>query len=63
MWLEGVDSNVTFELKPHGAGTRLIMDHTGFPEDNRAHLEPGWHKMYWEPLQKYLDSAQAPSGK
>jgi hypothetical protein len=30
------------------------MDHTGFPEDQREHLEIGWNMRYWEPLKKYL---------
>jgi activator of HSP90 ATPase len=53
-WPEGVYSIVRFELKPEGAGTRLVMDHAGFPEAEAEHLDGGWHKMYWEPLQKYL---------
>lgn len=54
MWPEGTYSLVKIELKKDGKGTRLVLDHTGFPEDNREHLEPGWHKMYWDPLRNYL---------
>jgi activator of HSP90 ATPase len=53
-WGEGIYSIVRFEIKALGSETRLVFDHTGFPEDQRAHLESGWHKMYWEPLEKYL---------
>ncbi|HZS44782.1 MAG TPA: SRPBCC family protein [Blastocatellia bacterium] len=53
-WPEGLYSIVRFEFKKEGSGTRLVLDHTGFPEDNRQHLEPGWHKMYWEPLRNFL---------
>lgn len=53
-WADGVYSIVKFELKGQGSETRIIFDHSGFPEGNREHLEPGWHKMYWEPLRKYL---------
>jgi hypothetical protein len=35
-------------------GTKLILDHKGFPEGDFAHLDPGWHMQYWEPLAKYL---------
>jgi activator of HSP90 ATPase len=58
-WPQGVYSIVKFELQAQGSETRLVMDHAGFPEELRAHLngeEPdgGWHRQYWEPLKKYL---------
>ena len=58
-WPDGVYSLVKFELEPQGSGTRLRMEHKGFPDDMRAHLngempEGGWPRQYWEPLQKYL---------
>jgi len=31
------------------------VDNAGFPADAAEHLEPGWHKMYWEPLKAYLE--------
>lgn len=59
IWPDGLYSIVRFELQPQSSETRLIMDHVGFPEDMRAHLngdeaEGGWHRRYWEPLKKYL---------
>jgi activator of HSP90 ATPase len=53
-WPEGVYSIVRFELEPQGSDTKIIFDQSGFPPDNREHLEVGWHKMYWEPLKAYL---------
>jgi activator of HSP90 ATPase len=53
-WPEGVYSIVKFELKAHGSDAKLTLHHAGFPDGNREHLESGWHKMYWEPLKKYL---------
>jgi activator of HSP90 ATPase len=58
-WPDGVYSIVKFELLPQGTETRLVMDHVGFPEERRAHLngehaDGGWHRQYWEPLKKYL---------
>ena len=58
-WPEGVYSIVKFELHAQGSETTLFMDHAGFPEDLRAHLngerpDGGWHRQYWEPLKKYL---------
>jgi uncharacterized protein YndB with AHSA1/START domain len=54
MWPDDVSSNVRFALKAQGGGTRLILDHSDFPEENREHLDAGWPRMYWEPLKKYL---------
>ena len=54
-WPDGVYSIVRFEIEPSGpAATRLTLYHTGFAEDAADHLASGWHKMYWEPLKKYL---------
>jgi activator of HSP90 ATPase len=51
---EGTYSLVKIELKPKDPGTKLILDHTGFPEGHFDHLESGWYSHYWEPLRKYL---------
>jgi uncharacterized protein YndB with AHSA1/START domain len=54
-WPEGVYSVVRFELDDDGDGaTRLVLDHTGFPEGEHAHLAAGWGSNYWEPLKSYL---------
>lgn len=53
-WPAGVYSIVKFEFKTQGSGTRLVFDHTGFPEDQRDHLATGWKSNYWDPLTKYL---------
>jgi activator of HSP90 ATPase len=53
-WTEGSYSIVKFELTQQGSGTRLVMDHRGFPDGLREHLEAGWKEHYWEPLAKYL---------
>ena len=54
MWPEGTYSIVRFELEKRGSGTRLILDHAGFADEHREHLDAGWPRMYWEPLKKYL---------
>jgi activator of HSP90 ATPase len=51
---EGVYSLVKFELKPEGSGTKIVLDHTGFPEGHFDHLDIGWHSHYWDPLRKFL---------
>jgi len=55
MWDEGVYSIVKFDLAESDGETTLTMTHTGYPEDAAEHLEPGWHKMYWEPLKAHLE--------
>ena len=52
-WPEGVFSIVRFDIVGEGAGSRLTLTHTGFPEDMQGHLESGWAKMYFEPLRAY----------
>ncbi len=53
-WPAGLYSLVRFELTSHSTGTRIVFDHTGFPEDHWAHLNEGWPRNYWEPLRSYL---------
>lgn len=54
---EGTYSLVKIELNAKGTGTRLVLDHTGFPEGHFDHLDAGWYSHYWEPLRKFLASA------
>ena len=51
---DGVYSLVKFELKAEGSGTKIVLDHTGFPEGHFDHLDTGWHSHYWDPLRKFL---------
>jgi activator of HSP90 ATPase len=53
-WGPGVYSIARFELKKQGSGTRVELDHTGFPEGSYDHLYVGWKGHYWEPMQKYF---------
>ena len=57
-WDPGHYSVVRFQLNPQPSGTRLVFDHTGFPQGAADHLSVGWKSHYWDPLQKYL--AQPP---
>ena len=52
-WNPGVYSIVKFELAEQGSGTKLVFDHTGFPEGKGRHLAHGWKANYWDPLGKY----------
>jgi len=53
-WPEGIYSIVKLELTTQGPDVKISLHHAGFPEGNGEHLESGWHKMYWEPLKRYL---------
>jgi uncharacterized protein YndB with AHSA1/START domain len=53
-WKEGDYSLVRFVLAPQGAGTKLALDHTGFPADQAQHLAEGWVANYFKPLAAYL---------
>ena len=53
-WDPGVYSMVKFELRGQAASTRIVLDHTGFPEGSFRHLDAGWYTHYWEPLRKFL---------
>ena len=53
-WDAGVYSIVRFELRPEGQGTRLVFDHTGYPEAMGSHLEAGWEANYWAHMRDSL---------
>ena len=55
-WEPGVYSIVRFDLKPEDKGTRVVLDHTGFPEDQGEDLDKGWHENYWVPLRNMLSA-------
>jgi activator of HSP90 ATPase len=56
VWDAGDYSIAKFELKEQGSGTKIVFDHTGFPNGEGEHLAEGWKTNYWVPLQKYLES-------
>ena len=51
-WPEGLYSIARFELHADGTGTKLVFDHSGFPEEMKEHLASGWQANYWEKLTK-----------
>lgn len=53
-WPAGAYSIVRFELAADGPHTKLVFDHTGFPQGDADHLLTGWNGNYWEPLAKVL---------
>jgi uncharacterized protein YndB with AHSA1/START domain len=56
-WEAGLFSMVRFQLNDAGAGTRLVLDHRGFPDGDSKSLLDGWSKNYWQPLAKYLSGS------
>lgn len=55
-WPAGLYSIARFELSSDDGGTRLVFDHSGFPEDMKEHLAEGWVSNYWDKLEKYLSA-------
>ena len=54
LWPPGEYSLVRFTLARDGAGTKLVLDHTGYPEGEHDHLSAGWPKQYFEPLAQFF---------
>lgn len=53
-WESGIYSIARFQLSDHASGTKLVFDHTGFPQGLGQHLADGWKSHYWEPLERFL---------
>jgi activator of HSP90 ATPase len=54
-WDAGTYSIARFELVAQGSGTKIVFDHTGFPNGDAKSLASGWKAHYWEPLGKLVD--------
>jgi activator of HSP90 ATPase len=56
VWPQGFFTIVRFELKAKGAGTLLVFDHTGLPQEaaEADSLALGWPAHYWKPLLDLL---------
>jgi activator of HSP90 ATPase len=55
-WEPGVYSIVRFTLKAEGNGTRMVIDHDGYPAAQHDHLSSGWLANYVEPFTAYFKS-------
>lgn len=53
-WPAGAFSIARFALTEQGPGTKLVFDHTAFPEGEGKSLAEGWRANYWTPLGKFL---------
>jgi uncharacterized protein YndB with AHSA1/START domain len=55
-WDAGVYSVVRFTLKREGRGTRLVLDHEGYPPALHEHLSTNWAPFYFDPMAKHFAS-------
>jgi activator of HSP90 ATPase len=53
-WPAGWYSIAHFELVADGAGTKIILDHLGFPVGDADSLASGWQAHYWDGLTKFF---------
>jgi uncharacterized protein YndB with AHSA1/START domain len=58
-WAPGAYSTVRFALEPDGAGTRLVIDHTGIPAEWLEHIASGYPTFYREPIVAYFAPASS----
>jgi len=56
-WKAGDFSIAKFELVEQGVGSKLVLEHQGFPKGLAEHLAEGWRINYWEPLAKMLSNS------
>lgn len=57
-WDPGAYSVVSFTLSETAGGSRVRLDHRGFPDGAAEHLAQGWYENYWEPLAAFLAAAR-----
>ena len=53
-WKAGIYSIARFQLTDQDSGTKLVLDHTGFPKGSAQSLADGWKKNYWTPMERAL---------
>jgi activator of HSP90 ATPase len=53
-WKPGVYSIVRFDFVEQSPETKILFDHSGFPQGDAENLLHGWKIHYWEPLEKFL---------
>jgi uncharacterized protein YndB with AHSA1/START domain len=54
-WDPGVYSTVRFTLEPAGDATRLVIDHTGIPEQWVEHISGGYPTFYEDPIARFFN--------
>ncbi len=54
-WPEGHFSETTFQMKKTRAGTKLVFEQTGVPEEFYEDIAQGWIDFYWAPMKEMLE--------
>jgi activator of HSP90 ATPase len=55
-WAPGDYSIARFILQEQASDTKIVFDHTGFPQGRAEHLATGWKEHYWDGLARYFAS-------
>jgi activator of HSP90 ATPase len=55
-WAPGDYSIARFILQEQASDTKIVFDHTGFPQGKAEHLATGWKEHYWDGLARYFAS-------
>jgi activator of HSP90 ATPase len=55
-WAPGEYSIARFALNEQGSDTKIVFDHTGFPQGKAEHLASGWKAHYWDGLAQFFAS-------
>lgn len=53
-WPEGHYSEIVYDLKKEGEGTKLTFTQRGIPFEQYKSIAKGWEDFYWEPLKEFL---------
>ena len=48
---KGHYTEVVFEFKKQGDGTKLIFTQNNVPDENYADIKKGWIEFYWKPMK------------
>jgi len=57
-WPKEHYSEVIFDLKKEGKGTKLIFTQNNIPKEQFKEIEKGWEDYYWEPMREMFAKNQ-----
>ncbi len=52
---KGHFTEVKFEFRKEGKGTKIIFTQTNVPEENYKEISQGWIEFYWNPLKEMFE--------
>jgi uncharacterized protein YndB with AHSA1/START domain len=50
------DSTLTVTLAPVKGGSRLTLEHSNVPDDQKSYEEGGWQDYYFAPMKEYFST-------